>query len=155
MQPEFDTFKAAVEKYRGNLTKVAQAFGVVRTTVLNWVNAGGDEWKGVVRDARMRLFDDCLVAAEVLAKGIPLKDDDGNIIGWAEKPDGQTIRYLLSCLGKYEGFGDTPETASDKPVETQPKEIRVQVVYNSAADLELQQNNQVVKAEEAVQKETE
>ena len=113
-------------------------FGVTRCTVANWLNAGGDEWKQVVRDARMRLFDDTLTSAEVLARGIPAVDDEGNIIGWQEKPDGQMVRYLLSTLGRHEGFGDTPETAQDKPLDNTPKEIRINVVYNSAADLELQ-----------------
>lgn len=139
MQPDLETFRKAVEQYRGNLSKVATAFQVTRGTIANWLNAGGDEWKQVVRDARMRLFDDCLISAEILARGIPEKDGDGNIIGWIEKPDGQMVRYVLSSLGKNEGFGDTPETATDKPIESQQREIRVQVVYNSAADLELQE----------------
>lgn len=139
MQPDLETFRKAVEQYRGNLSKVATAFQVTRGTIANWLNAGGDEWKQVVRDARMRLFDDCLISAEILARGIPEKDEEGNIIGWVEKPDGQMVRYVLSSLGKNEGFGDTPETATDKPIESQQREIRVQVVYNSAADLELQE----------------
>lgn len=139
MQPDLETFRKAVEQYRGNLSKVATAFQVTRGTIANWLNAGGDEWKQVVRDARMRLFDDCLISAEILARGIPEKDEEGNIIGWIEKPDGQMVRYVLSSLGKNEGFGDTPETATDKPIESQQREIRVQVVYNSAADLELQE----------------
>jgi len=138
MQPELETFREAVEKYRGNLSKVATAFQVTRGTIANWLNAGGDEWKQVVRDARMRLFDDCLISAEVLARGIPERDEQGNIIGWVEKPDGQMVRYVLSTLGRSEGFGDTPETANDKPLEASQKNIRVQVVYNNAKDLELQ-----------------
>lgn len=142
MQPDLETFRKAVEQYRGNLSKVATAFQVTRGTIANWLNAGGDEWRQVVRDARMRLFDDSLIAAEVLARGIPERDEDGQIIGWVEKPDGQMVRYLLSTLGKNEGFGDTPETATDKPIESQQREIRVQVVYNSAADLELQERGE-------------
>jgi hypothetical protein len=138
MQPEFNTFREAVNKYRGNLSRVATSFGVTRQTIVNWQVAGGDEWKQVVRDARMRLFDDSLVAGEALARGIPERDAEGNIIGWVEKPDGQMIRYFLSVLGREEGFGDTPDTLQDKQVSGTPKEIRVQVVYTSAEDLELQ-----------------
>ena len=147
MQPDLDVFRDAVNKCRGNLSKVATAFGVTRTTIANWVVAGGEEWKNVVRDARMRLFDDCLISAEVLARGIPLKDDLGNIIGWVERPDGQMVRYVLSTLGKEEGFGDTPETATDKPINA-PREVRVQVVYNDAKDLELQEQNGTKATEE-------
>ena len=138
MQPELETFRNAVNACRGNLSRVATTFQVTRATVANWVAAGGDEWKQVVRDARMRLFDDSLVSGEVLARGIPDRDEEGNIIGWIEKPDGQMIRYFLSVLGREEGFGDTPDTLQDKQVNDTPKEIRVQVVYNNAADLDLQ-----------------
>lgn len=150
MQPDLDIFRKTVNKYRGNLTKVALAFGVTRTTVGLWMNTN-DEWKQVVRDARMRLFDDCLVSAEMTALGIPAKetDEEGHerFVGWVERPDGQMLRYLLSTLGQHEGFGDTLETAMDKPLEgVVPKKIEVNVVYNSKEDLDLQE--QKVKAEE-------
>lgn len=143
MQPDLDIFRKTVNKYRGNLSKVALAFGVTRTTVGLWMNTN-EEWKQVVRDARMRLFDDCLVSAEMTALGIPAKETDENgvehFIGWVEKPDGQMLRYLLSTLGQQEGFGDTLETAQDKPLDSVlPKRIEVNVVYNSKEDLELQQ----------------
>lgn len=151
MQPDLDTFRAAVRKYRGNLSRVADAFQVTRATIANWVNTDSN-WKQVVHDARMRLFDDCLVSGEMLALGLPLKDEDGKFIGWIEKPDGQTLRYLLSTLGQSEGFGDTLETATDKPLDgVVPKRIEVNVVYNSKEDLELQTKA----AEAAMQKPTE
>ena len=150
MKPDLETFREAVIKYRGNLSKVAASFNRSRVQVENWVKEGGDEWRNIVRDARMRLFDDSLISAELLAKGIPIIDEKtGNIMGWEEKPDGQMIRYLLSTLGRNEGFSDTHETVQDKPIAAQPKEIRVQVVYNSAADLELQENKQVVQTQES------
>lgn len=139
MQPDLDIFRTVVKKCRGNLTKVAEAFGVSRVTVTVWMNTN-DEWKQVVRDARMRLFDDCLLSAELLSAGIPAKDEDGKFVGWIEKPDGQMVRYLLSTLGAKEGFGDTLETVQDKQLDgVLPKKIDVQVVYNSKEDLELQE----------------
>lgn len=144
MQPDLDVFREAVRKYRGNMTKVAEAFGVTRVTVANWMNTN-DEWKQVVRDARMRLFDDCLIAGELLATGIPIKDENGKFIGWDKAPDGQMIRYFLSTLGQQEGFSDTMETATDKPLDSVlPKKIEVNVVYNSKEDLELQEKDAAV-----------
>lgn len=32
-------------------------------------------------------------------------------MGWRERPDGYMIRYLLSTLGKSEGFGEESEDA--------------------------------------------
>ena len=139
MQPTLDVFREAVERYRGNLTKVAKAFGVTRTTVANWRNTD-EEWRQVVHDARLKLYDDCLATAEVTALGIPARDDDGRLVGWIEKPDSQMLRYFLSSLGREDGFGDTLETVQDKPLDSVlPRKIAVEVVYNSTADLELQE----------------
>ena len=52
-----------------------------------------------------------MVSARVLALGIPEKDEKGNFIGWRERPDGYMIRYLLSTLGRKEGFGEESEDA--------------------------------------------
>ena len=45
--------------------------------------------------------------------GIPEKDESGNFVGWRERPDGYMIRYLLSTLGRNEGFGEESEDAND------------------------------------------
>lgn len=155
MIPELDTFREAVRRYRGNLSKVAEAFGVTRTTVGNWQREHPD-YAEVVRDARKKLFDDCLVSAEVLAKGIIAKDPEtGEVIGWQERPDGQMLRYLMGFLGRDEGFGDTPESAADKPVNgtgsTTPPPVRVEIVFTDKKDLELQESRPEDFAEEKKQ----
>ena len=58
-------------------------------------------------------MDECLVSARILALGIPEKDEKGNFIGWRERPDGYMIRYLLSTLGRKEGFEETQDEESD------------------------------------------
>ena len=69
------------------------------------------EFKDAISDERGALVDECLVSARVLALGIPEKDKDGYFVGWRERPDGYMIRYLLSTLGKSEGFGEESEDA--------------------------------------------
>lgn len=149
MKPEREAFEEAVQKYRGCISKVARAFKVSRQTIMNWCSID-EEFKQVVQDARMRLFDDCLLSGEMLALGVPIKDEQGKFIGWEKAPDGQMLRYFISILGRKEGFGDTLETALDKPLESAiPKRIDVNIVYNSADDLELQpQNHAHIKEEE-------
>lgn len=105
MKPTFKKFEKAVLKYGGNLTKVAESFRVSRTCMYKWVN-DDPKFKEVVEDARMRLFDECLSTARIVAAGIP-NVVNGKIVGWDERPDSNMLRYLLGSLGKREGFGES------------------------------------------------
>ena len=138
MKPTLEQFKKLVRQANGNLSRVADELGVPRSTVESWKNSE-PEYKRVVRDARMRLFDKCLITSEVLAMGIPIKDDEGKFIGWEEKPDGNMLRYLMGKLGVEEGFGDTPNGA--QPIdseEVEPSNISINVTYNEKKHLDLQ-----------------
>lgn len=110
MKPTFKKFEKAVSKYGGNLTKVAESFGVSRTCMYKWVN-DDPKFKEVVDDARMRLFDECLSTARVVAVGIP-NIENGMMVGWKQYPDGNMLRYLMSSLGKKEGFGESVDVTS-------------------------------------------
>lgn len=120
MKPDIQTFESATKTYRGNLSKVAAAFGVRRCTVGEWVRED-KEFRAIVNDARMRLFDDCIAVSEVVAMGIPEKDTEGKLIGWRDRPDGNMLRYLMSTLGRYEGFGESLD------VTTNGKDINIPV----------------------------
>lgn len=109
-KPNIEDFRKILRKSGGNLTKVAATFKVARKTVYQWAKEDV-EFKDAISDERGALVDECLVSARVLALGIPEKDKDGNFVGWRERPDGYMIRYLLSTLGKSEGFGEEPEDA--------------------------------------------
>jgi hypothetical protein len=103
--PNLDKFKEVVKAKRGNLTRVAEAFGVDRRTVHNWANED-PEFKNVIDNARARLFDDALMTSELVALGVADKDEHGNFKGWIERPDSNMLRYLVSTLGRNEGFGE-------------------------------------------------
>ena len=92
-------------KYNGNISKVAEAFGVWRSALYVWMR-DDEQFQAVVDDARMKMFDRCLATAEVVANGIP-DIQNGKVVGWVEKPDGNMLRYLLGTLGKKEGFGES------------------------------------------------
>lgn len=70
MKPTLKRFEKAVEKYGGNLTKIAESFKVSRSCIYKWVNTDS-KFKELVDDARMRMFDECLSAARILVNGIP------------------------------------------------------------------------------------
>ena len=102
-KPNIEDFRKVVRKSGGNLTKVAATFN-------QWAKEDS-EFKDAISDERGALVDECLVSARVLALGIPEKDENGNFVGWRERPDGYMIRYLLSTLGRNEGFGEESEDA--------------------------------------------
>lgn len=110
MTPKIKQFKEAMDRYGGNLTKVAEAFKVSRTTVYKWIKSV-PEFKEIMDDARMRLFDECLSTARITANGIP-DIQEGKIVGWIERPDSNMLRYLLGSLGKNEGFGESIDVTS-------------------------------------------
>lgn len=113
-KPDISKFREILHKTGGNLTKVAATFRVTRKTVYDWAKAD-DKFKDAITDERGALVDECLVSARVLALGIPEKDEKGNFIGWRERPDGYMIRYLLSTLGRKDGFGELQDEDTDIP----------------------------------------
>ncbi len=105
MRPPIEKFREAMTKCRGNLTQVARAFGVSRHAVYNWINDDAD-YKATLDDARGEFLDEVISTSRIVALGIPLKDDKGNFAGYQVPPDGSMLRYLLSTLGRTEGFGE-------------------------------------------------
>ena len=112
MRPPIEKFREAMTKCRGNLSQVARAFGVSRHAVYDWINKN-PEYKNVLGDARGEFLDEVISTARVVALGIPLKDDNGNFAGYQVPPDGSMLRYLLSTLGRNEGFGEHIDVTTD------------------------------------------
>ena len=109
MKPDIEKFREALRKTGGNISRVATLFQVTRSTVHNWAKTDPD-FNQAVLDIRGSLVDECLVSARVLAVGIPERDEKGNMIGWRERQDGSMIRYILSTLGRKDGFSETDTT---------------------------------------------
>lgn len=108
-KPNVETFRKVVKNKGGNLTKVAETFKVGRCTVYSWIN-NDPSFKEAVQDERGALVDACVLSARLLAVGIPAIGEDGKFEGWIERPDPNMVRYILSTLGRKEGFGETDET---------------------------------------------
>lgn len=110
LKPSIDEFRDVMATARGNMTDAANLLQVTRQTVYNWCNNDPD-FKDAVQEHRKRLFDECLGQARILALGLP-KVENGKLVGWIEKPDGQMLRYFLQTLGKDEGFGTSVDITS-------------------------------------------
>lgn len=113
--PDIETFRKTVQKYRGHKSNIAASFGVERHTLKKWLEER-PEYAEIVEDARGRMFDDTIENAWLFANGI--KDiQDGKFVGWLERPDGNTLRYLMGTLGREEGFGERIEVDTNvKPI---------------------------------------
>lgn len=105
MKPAKETFEKLAQASAGNISLMARQLGVNRRTVTDWVEKD-PEFRTIIDDCRGRMFDDCLLVANKVALGIPMLDADGKQMGWVERPDGNMLRYLMSTLGKREGFGE-------------------------------------------------
>lgn len=139
-KPDIEVFRDVLGKKGGNLTKVAATFKVARKTIYEWAKEDV-EFKNAITDERGSLVDDCLVSARVLALGLPEKDEEGNFIGWKERPDGNMLRYLLSTLGRNEGFGENIDITTNGKDVVAPPSVNIQVVTNDAKLLELQEKS--------------
>lgn len=122
-KPDIDTFRKLLAKTGGNISQVAASLGVDRSTVGRWASED-TAFQQAIKDERGKVVDTCLVTAKLLAAGIPDIDPDGKFLGWVERPDPNMIRYLLSTLGKREGFGD------EEPEAIMPTDIKHGVEIN-------------------------
>lgn len=121
-KPDIETFRKILRSSGGNLTKLAATFKVARKTVYEWAKEDSN-FKDAISDERGSLVDECLVSARVLALGIPDKDEKGNFIGWQDRPDGNMLRYLLSTLGRKEGFGEVQELGGNADHTESPRTL--------------------------------
>lgn len=118
MKPSLDEFQELLRKSGGNLTKAAQLMQVTRQTVWGWTKQD-PEFKAALDSERKRVFDKCLDVAYAVAMGVPRIDPKTQtMIGWEEKPDSQMLRYLLSTLGRDEGFGEKHDINIENPLPT-------------------------------------
>ncbi len=110
-KPNIKKFRAVSDECGGNITAIAKKFGVYRTTIYEWLNDDAN-FKEVIDDTRGKVVDDCFVTAQLLAKGIPIIQGE-KLVGWEERPDASMVRYLLSTLGRKEGFGENVDVTSN------------------------------------------
>lgn len=114
-KPTLKEFKKVASDTGGNISAMASYFEVTRQTVYNWADAD-DDFKQVINDHRGKILDECVYTSRILARGIPILDENKQIIGWTERPDSGMVRYLMSTLGRNEGFGESVEVKADVSV---------------------------------------
>ena len=96
---------------RGNLTKIADAFGVNRTTVYAWCKSN-KRFQEALDNQRGKTLDSLLNTAVSIAHGIP-RIKNGKRVGWIEEPNAKVLTYLIGKYGQTEGFGDRVDVTSN------------------------------------------
>lgn len=114
-KPSVEQFAKVLADTGGNISRTAKAFGVSRSALYKWIESDED-FANATTDARGQLLDECIAVSRIVALGIPEKAPDGRIIGWVKPPDPSMLRYLMSTLGRNEGFGEHIEVKSKTEV---------------------------------------
>ncbi len=143
MKPKLKDFEAACIKAKGNMTKVAEMFGVSRVSVFYWCKQN-PKFMQCIEDQRGRALDVYLNTADLVARGIPKLDKDKKLIGWKVPPDSNMLRYLIGKLGINEGFGEKMDiTSNGESIKPEPVTIRfvadreaLEKIQNEVPDLE-------------------
>lgn len=125
-KPPLKKFKEVAEACGGTIGKMATTLGVYRSTIYKWCSSN-PEYQAVIDEYRGRLLDECLRSARAVSVGIPKLDEKNHIIGWIEKPDGYMLRYLISTLGRKEGFGEAIDLTS-KGESIKPDPVVIEVI---------------------------
>jgi hypothetical protein len=93
-----------------------------RGTVYDWIKTDG-VFKTEYENLRNELLDEAEKMHRLLRRGIPIKDESGEIIAWQEKPDRQALEFLMKTKGKDRGYIEKSEldvTSGDKPLNSIP-----------------------------------
>jgi len=117
-KPTLSEFQEIASKTGGTISAMASHFGVIRKTIYVWCKEDAD-FQAVIDDERGKILDECIYTSRVLSRGIPIKEKDENgketsrIVGWIERPDSGMIKYLMSTLGRNEGFGESLDVKAE------------------------------------------
>lgn len=136
-KPALKKFKEIAKACNGNITSIAKAFGVDRTTIHNW-SKGDEAFRNTIDDFKGALLDECITISRAVALGVPDRDENGKFIGWKERPDPSMLRYFMSTLGRKEGFGESVDITSNGKDIQQPARVltkdEIKELYKSMND---------------------
>lgn len=118
----------------GNLTEVAKAFAVSRTTIHDWINRD-KKFRQIQQDVKESLLDFTESQAKILMTGIPKieEDEEGKkkIVGWKERPDTALIIWTQKTLGKERGYIERSEITGKDGKALMPKQ---EIDYSKLSD---------------------
>ena len=95
-----------------DISKACRQFKISRRTYYNWLeDAGFAEMVWEAREAEKDFYENQL---RVLARGVPKlgekgTDQEGQLIGWKERPDTAAVIFALKTQAKDRGYVEGPE----------------------------------------------
>lgn len=101
-QKDFDIKNSVIEFNRITTHKLERA------TVYGWLKSD-DSFKEKYSYFKQDLIKEAESKHRMIRNGIPVEDDNGNIIGWIEKPDRAALEFFLKTIGKDEGYIEKQE----------------------------------------------
>lgn len=127
-KPDLETFRKICEAKAGNVSNIAKSFDVNRRTIYNWMK--NLKWKMAYDDVKESLLDFVESQQMLLIRGLMKKDDDGNFIGWIERPSESMIQWYEKTRGKHRGLSEKVEMEisdkADVPIKKWLEESRKQ-----------------------------
>lgn len=113
--PKFDKeiLLKLIQSKNGNMTHIANAMQVSRTTVWVWTNAD-EELKSALKEARESMVDFLESQFYLKVRGIPKieknkKTGKEEVVDWIVPPDSNLIKFGLSNFGRERGWTDRRE----------------------------------------------
>lgn len=87
-----------------------------RATLYRWINS--DEYfKELFNERLDKELNDAEQSHKYLRDGLSIKDDNGEIIAWQEKPDRQAIEFFLKVRGRDRGWVEKTEQKIEIEIE--------------------------------------
>jgi len=118
-----DLFLDLLRKNNLNVSKAVESMrkgfpSFERKTFYNWRDADqafSEKYEELIE----REIDEAEDLHRLHRRGIPKKDEDGNMAGWVLKPDRQAIEFFLKTKGRHRGYVERTEHtgADDSPQE--------------------------------------
>lgn len=102
-----EAFLSILQKKNYNVSKACKAFGIDRGRYYVWLK---EKWFAqAIEYLHEEDLDDSEETLRLLRKGVPKKDDKGNITGWIIKPEITATIFHLKTKGKSRGYVERNE----------------------------------------------
>lgn len=126
-----EAFLKAASMKKGNISASARAAKINRRTYNRWIK-DDPEFKAAFEDVMESYLDFVIDRVTSLIEGIPIKDDDGNIIDWKRLPDASTAQFVLRTLGRSRGFSERTELGVESNIQfIHDSEVVAQLIMES------------------------
>lgn len=102
-----ERFADILRRKNFNVSKACQAVGISRSTFYEWMQE--EDFAALIEELKEEDIDDAEETLRMLRKGVPKRDEDGNITGWIVAPQLTATIFYLKTQGKSRGYVESTE----------------------------------------------